>query len=203
MNNGGTGTAQGSPPANSKRMIQIQTQSSSERYVPVDIASDEYYAIYAHHHKSSYEYSDDYDPSLDNAAGAGGFSNGGGVNYNNGNGGAYYDNDTASVNSLETFVTAETTITDYDYTPATIFKNGNNNKINGNYGGRIGHPNKFQQQQQQHQQQQQQQYYQQSNGGSGVSRHQATINTPIHVNAGQTPITALSQYGAKTNIVRF
>ena len=54
-------------------MIQIQTQSSSERYVPVDIASDEYYAIYAHHHKSSYEYSDDYDPSLDNAAGAGGF----------------------------------------------------------------------------------------------------------------------------------
>ncbi|KHC58461.1 hypothetical protein MGE_04798 [Candida albicans P75010] len=197
LNNGGTGTAQGSPPANSKRMIQIQTQSSSERYVPVDIASDEYYAIYAHHHKSSYEYSDDYDPSLDNAAGAGGFSNGGGVNYNNGNGGAYYDNDTASVNSLETFVTAETTITDYDYTPATIFKNGNNNKINGNYGGRIGHPNKFQQQQQQHQQQQQQQYYQQSNGGSGVSRHQATINTPIHVNAGQTPITALSQYGAK------
>ena len=73
LNNGGTGTAQGSPPANSKRMIQIQTQSSSERYVPVDIASDEYYAIYAHHHKSSYEYSDDYDPSLDNAAGAGGF----------------------------------------------------------------------------------------------------------------------------------
>ncbi|EGW32214.1 uncharacterized protein SPAPADRAFT_50787 [Spathaspora passalidarum NRRL Y-27907] len=52
-------------PHNSKRMVQIQTQSSFERYVPVDVASDEFYYTYAHHYKRAFEYSDDYKNLVD------------------------------------------------------------------------------------------------------------------------------------------
>ncbi|KAL6450024.1 CSR1 Phosphatidylinositol transfer protein CSR1 [Candida maltosa Xu316] len=189
-----------SPPPNSKRMHQIQTQSSSERYVPVDAPGDEYYSIFAHHYKGTYEYSDDYDPNFDVAGNSNGYSNNSYAgNYNgNGNGNGFYEDDNASVASLETFVTASTTLTDYDDLPPQIFNknynNGNSNKgkLNGNsYGGRIGHPGKHQ-----HQQQQQPSY---GNGGAaaGLSRHQATLNNAVHVTAGATPLRFLTQYDPK------
>ena len=91
---------------------------------------------------------------------------------------------------METFVTASTSLTDYDDLPALIFKN--NGRANGNtYGGRIGHPGK--------QQQQQQQQYQQSGFSSsgGRSLHEATLNYPVHVNTGRSPLTFLNQYNPK------
>lgn len=177
MNSSVSNQLTGTPPSNSKRMLQIQSQSSSERYTPVDRPGELFYAIYAHHFKSSYEYSDDYDPSLESAGGAG---------YSNGNGNGYYgnDDDAASVNSMETFVTASTSLTDYDDLPALIFKT-NGGRSNGNsYGGRIGHPGK-----------QQQQSYQQQSGSQSL--HEATLNTPIHVKTGQTPLAFLHQYNVK------
>ncbi|RCK66642.1 Phosphatidylinositol transfer protein CSR1 [Candida viswanathii] len=181
MNASVSNQATGTPPANSKRMMQIQSQSSSERYIPVDKPGHEYYAIFAHHFKASYEYSDDYDPSLE--SGAGGLGAGAGA-YSNGNG--YYGNDdAASINSLETFVTASTSLTDYDDLPALIFKN--NGRSNGNsYGGRIGHPGK------QHHQPQQL-----GGGAGGLSLHEATLNTPINVHPGRSPIPLLQTLNVK------
>ena len=55
----GAGAAKDSPPANSKRIQQIQTKSSQDRCQPVDIPSEVFYFIYAHHFKAAFEYADD------------------------------------------------------------------------------------------------------------------------------------------------
>lgn len=49
------------PSANSRRMRQIQTQSSHNKYVPVDLASDDVRYVYSNHYKQSFEYQDDYE----------------------------------------------------------------------------------------------------------------------------------------------
>ncbi|KAI5956989.1 CSR1 [Candida jiufengensis] len=192
--NQATGSANGSPPANSKRMNQIQTQSSSERYIPVDIPSEVIYSVYAHHYKLAYEYADDFDGS--SAAPIGGGGNGGAAGavggYND------YNDDANSINSIETFVTAETTLTDYDALPPQIFDSNyknNNYKQNGGkkaYGGRIGHPNQHQQNNG-YQQQQQNGFA----GGNQVDIFQSTVNKPLKVNPDSSILQCFSQYNPK------
>lgn len=215
-NAGGAGAAKDSPPANSKRMHQIQTQSSQERYQPVDVPSEVYYAIYAHHFKAAYEYADDFDGSsaqpqqpqqLNGFAG-----NGSAGGYNDDYG--YDDDDAASVNSMETFVTAETTLTDYDDLPAHIFNNGKQAN-GGNYGGRIGHPNqhnkhrghhgghghskhnKHRNSSHGHSQHQQQQQFGGAVGGNQIDLFQATVNTPVNVHPDNSFCAPLAQYNHK------
>lgn len=49
------------PSPNSRRMKQIQTQSSQDRYVPVDQASEDVRYVYSHHYKQAFEHQDDYE----------------------------------------------------------------------------------------------------------------------------------------------
>ncbi|CAK9439990.1 uncharacterized protein LODBEIA_P40900 [Lodderomyces beijingensis] len=173
VSNSNVGTASDSPPANSKRMMQIQSHSSAEKYQPVEVPSEIFYSIYAHYYKQAFENADDYDGST--AGGAGGFSNGN------------YDNDDAA--SIESFVTASTTLTDYDDYPAHIFSNGK--QQNGKaYGGRVGHPN----------QQRHQQPPQQNGGGAAgtdIDLFQATSGRPLKVNVDSGLLPQFSQYNAR------
>ncbi|KAI5905688.1 Phosphatidylinositol transfer protein CSR1 [Candida parapsilosis] len=223
-NAGGAGASKDSPPANSKRMHQIQTRSSQERYHPVDIPSETYYAIYAHHYKAAFEYADDFDgssaqPQQQQQQQLNGFAaNGGNGGYNDDYG---YDNgdDVESVNSMETFVTAETTLTDYDDLPAHIFNKQANG--GGNYGGRIGHPNQHNKHHRGHhgghskhnkhrqgshsrghpQQQQQQQQFGGAgggfDGGNQVDLFQATVNNPVSVHPETSFCQVMAQYNPK------
>ncbi|RLV89954.1 Phosphatidylinositol transfer protein CSR1 [Spathaspora sp. JA1] len=96
------GNAGSSLPYDSKRMVQIQTQSSLERYVPVDVASDEFYYILAHHYKGAFEYTED-------AKLGKGHSD---YNYNGSIVEQVFDDDIDSDYSVESFVTAATSFTD-------------------------------------------------------------------------------------------
>lgn len=89
-------TSVDSPSPDSRRMRQIQTQSSQERYYPVATPSQQFYDLYGHHYKCSYEYADDYVEDSD----------------------YYNDNDTASQYSVDSFVTASTSFDDINFRPA-------------------------------------------------------------------------------------
>lgn len=86
-------------PADSKRMIDIQTKSSSERFVPSDVPSESVINAFVNHYKLTFEFNKNYQ-SDDNG-----------------------DDDDADsdVNSMESFVTAETTITNPDDFPTESY----------------------------------------------------------------------------------
>ncbi|CAN3359140.1 hypothetical protein DICA1_F11826 [Diutina catenulata] len=84
-------------PADSPRMRDIATKSSQERFIPTDVPSEDVVNAYVNHYKLSFEHSPDY---VDDG-GAGGDS---------------YD-EVSDVDSVESFVTADTTITTPDDTP--------------------------------------------------------------------------------------
>ncbi|KAI3403106.1 CSR1 [Candida oxycetoniae] len=190
-NSGSVGTAQGSPPANSKRMMQIQTQSSAERYSPVDVPTLEMYEIYAHHYKLAFEYADDFDGST--------LVNGNGNANANANANGYFagDDDASSFTSMETFVTASTTLTDYDDYPAHIFNNGNIKQNGKAYGGRIGYPQHQQHNNSKNYNQQQYNNQHQQNGGSAIDLFQASVNNPVRVNPDISLLHSFSQYNPK------
>lgn len=77
--------APAAPPPNSKRMNTIQSGSSFNKYVPVEVPSDEFYQVYGDFYKQTYEYDDDYESE---------------------------DSEDDDDLSLETFVTASTSLTE-------------------------------------------------------------------------------------------
>lgn len=80
-------------PKTSKRTRQIESQSLNERYFPVNEPSDEYKYVYYKHYKQGYDSDEDFD-----------------------------DDEESEVNSMDTFITASTSITDpgsYELVQAT------------------------------------------------------------------------------------
>ncbi|KAG7194083.1 uncharacterized protein KQ657_004791 [Scheffersomyces spartinae] len=112
-------------PVESARLRKIQTQSSMERYNQVTQPDPKIMAIYSNYYKQTFEHSRWYDDSLDDDT--------------------YDDGDNLS---LERFVTASTSLTDYGEVYPTGSKagngNGNGHGYNGNgngYNGNNGYSN--------------------------------------------------------------
>ncbi|KAK6464603.1 hypothetical protein DFJ63DRAFT_311904 [Scheffersomyces coipomensis] len=106
-----------SAPVDSKRMHQIQTQSSFEKYRPVTEVNPKFEAVFRGYYKAGMvvkdQESDDYYEDEDDG----------------------YTSDL----SLETFVTASTTITDFDGIIPTYNKSKSSSHQNNGYGGNSGH----------------------------------------------------------------
>ncbi|KAG7666391.1 uncharacterized protein J8A68_000065, partial [[Candida] subhashii] len=98
-----TPTTNEGPRPDSRRLRQIQTQSSKERYYPIEIPSQVVYDIYGHYYKSSFEYSED---STENESDS-----------------CFGDTDNESI---ESFVTASTSFTAFDFSPH--YTNGSTKK---------------------------------------------------------------------------
>lgn len=109
-----------SAPIESARLRKIQTQSSMERYVPVTDANAQIKAIYSDYYKLSFEHSRWYLDALDDDDDG-------------------YNDDNLS---LERFVTASTSLTDYgEVYPTGSLSKGYNNHSNGYGNGGNGYGN--------------------------------------------------------------
>lgn len=96
-------------PADSPRLIEIQTKSSSERYEPSDVPMDSVINAFVNHYKLTSEFNSKTKHIDDDD---------------------YSDDNSSDVNSMESFVTAETTITNPDDFPTQSYssKKGNNGR---------------------------------------------------------------------------
>lgn len=93
------------PPENSKRMKQIQSQSSLNKYEPVTRASESTRSIFLHYYKEAFQYSKYYVPAEDAA------------------------DDNSDLASIDSFVTASTSFSDLDTSssdPTLVSKSNQN-----------------------------------------------------------------------------
>lgn len=102
---GSTEPVELSAPADSPRLHDIQTKSSSEKFIPTDKPSNNIINAYVNQFKLNFKNSPDYQSDDEDEGAAGGYS----------------DDDNLS---LESFVTADTTITNPDDFPTENFSKG-------------------------------------------------------------------------------